>query len=210
MEPEGSFTVFTKTRLLFLSEARLIQSMSFHSISLRYSLIASYHLCTGLPSNLFLQVSRPGTCAHCSSPPELAMCLSHFFFLDLIIWREFGDEYKLWSLSLYNVLHPPLTSSLSSLNILLNTLFSDKLGLCSFHNSVSIFVAYAFGQLIFIKVLLVYKKSRQISWVLNSSWVNVYDVFTFTLFWLEWTDEKCYFYSPQPNETELATVIFTA
>jgi hypothetical protein len=42
-----------------------------------------------------------------------------------------GDEYKLWSSSLCNFLHSPVTSSLLGPNILLRTLFSNTLSLCS-------------------------------------------------------------------------------
>jgi hypothetical protein len=42
-----------------------------------------------------------------------------------------GDEYKLWSSSLCNFLHSPVTSSLLGPNILLRTLFSNILSLCS-------------------------------------------------------------------------------
>jgi hypothetical protein len=42
-----------------------------------------------------------------------------------------GDEYKLWSSSLCNFLHSPVTSTLLGPNILLRTLFSNTLSLCS-------------------------------------------------------------------------------
>jgi hypothetical protein len=47
--------------------------------------------------------------------------------IQIILW----EEYKLWSSSLCNFLHPPVTSSLLGPNILLNTLFSNTLSLCS-------------------------------------------------------------------------------
>jgi hypothetical protein len=43
----------------------------------------------------------------------------------------FGEEYKIWSSSLCNFLHSPVTSSLFGQNILLRTLFSNTLSLCS-------------------------------------------------------------------------------
>jgi hypothetical protein len=45
----------------------------------------------------------------------------------LIILIILGEEYKSRSSSLYNFLHPPVTSSLSGPNILLSTLFSNSL-----------------------------------------------------------------------------------
>jgi hypothetical protein len=44
-------------------------------------------------------------------------------------------EYKIWSSSLCNFLHSPVTSSLLGPNILLRTLFPNTLRLCSFLNA---------------------------------------------------------------------------
>jgi hypothetical protein len=49
----------------------------------------------------------------------------------LIILIILGEDYKLWSCSLCSFLQPPVTSSLIGRNILLNTLFSNTLSLCS-------------------------------------------------------------------------------
>jgi hypothetical protein len=43
----------------------------------------------------------------------------------------FDDEYRSWSSSLCSLLHFPVTSSFLGPNILLSTLFSSTLSLCS-------------------------------------------------------------------------------
>jgi len=58
--------------------------------------------------------------------------LSHPILLGLITLIIIGKEYKRCSL-LCTFLHPPVTSSLVGPNILLSTLFSNTLNLCSSH-----------------------------------------------------------------------------
>jgi hypothetical protein len=60
-----------------------------------------------------------------------ATSAAHPIRFDLICLMISGDEYKLLSSSLYVFLHSPVTSSLVGPNILLRTLFSNTLSLCS-------------------------------------------------------------------------------
>jgi hypothetical protein len=57
------------------------------------------------------------------------LCPSHAPWLDHSNYT--WQEYKLWSSSLYNFPQSPLISSFSSSNILLSSLFSNTLSLCS-------------------------------------------------------------------------------
>ena len=102
-----------------------------HPTSWRYILILSSHLCLGLPCGLFPS-GFPTTTLHIPLLyPICAICPVHLILLDLITWTVLGEEYRSLSSSLCSFLHSPVTSSLLGPNILLSTLFSNTLSLCS-------------------------------------------------------------------------------
>jgi hypothetical protein len=93
------------------------------------------HLRLGLPSGLFPSSFPTKSYMHFSTLFMRATFPAHLIFLDLIILIMLRKDYKLWSSSLCTYLQPPVTSSLFGPNILLNTLFSNTLSLCSSLNA---------------------------------------------------------------------------
>jgi hypothetical protein len=124
-------TALTSARHLSLSWASSIQSTHPHPTSRRSVLILSYPLRLGLPSGL-LPSGFPTKTLYTTLPsPIRATCLAHLILFYFITRTILGEEYRLFSSSLYNFLHSPVTSSLLGPNILLNTLFSSTLSLRS-------------------------------------------------------------------------------
>ena len=126
-------TALTSLRHLSLSWANPIQSIYPHPTSWRSILILSTLLGLGFPSGLFPSGFPTKTLYTPLSSTICATCPAHLILLDFITRTILGEEYKLFSYSLCNLLHSPVTSSLLGLNIL-NTMFSNILSFLSSRN----------------------------------------------------------------------------
>ena len=119
-------TALTSVRHLSLSCASPIQSTYPHPTCWR-SILISTHLRLGLPSGLFPSGFPTKTLYAPLSSPIRATCPVHLILLDFITRTILGEEYRLFSSSLCNLLHSPVNSSILGPNILLNTIFSIQL-----------------------------------------------------------------------------------
>ena len=127
-------TALTSVRHLSLSWASPIQSIYPHPTSWRSILILSTHLRLRLPSGL-LPSGFPSKVVYTPLSSTIrATCPAHLILLNVITCTILGEEYKLFSSSLRNLLHFPVISSLLGPNILLNTMFSNTLSFLSSRN----------------------------------------------------------------------------
>ena len=117
-------TALTSVRHLSLSWASPIQFIYPHLTSWKSILMLSTHLRLGLPIGLLPSGFPTKTLYTHIFSPLRATCPAHLI-LDFITRTILGEEYKLFSSSLRNLLHSPVISSLLGPNILPNTMFSD-------------------------------------------------------------------------------------
>jgi hypothetical protein len=117
-------TTFTRALHWSLSYARSIQLIPPHHMTVRSVLILSSHLCSGIPSGLYLSRFPTRILYAFLFSPMRATCSSRLILYDLITLIVLGEESKLWSSPLCSFLQPPVTSSLFGPNILPNALFS--------------------------------------------------------------------------------------
>ena len=117
-------TAFTSAR--HLSILRYIDRFHVpHPTSWRSILILFYHLCVGLPSDLFPS-GFPTKTVYTSTLPHSATCPAHLILLELITRTILGKEDRSLSSSLCGFLHFLVAVSHLAPNILLSTLFYGK------------------------------------------------------------------------------------
>ena len=102
--------MFTKAYHLSLSWAKWSHFTPSHPHSFRHILIFSFHLCLGLPSSSFFQVSPPKCCMHFPSP-YIVTYPTYVTILDFTIWKTSGEQYKSWGSSSHNFVQSPTLSS---------------------------------------------------------------------------------------------------
>jgi len=133
MEPEGSLPHSqVPANCPYPEPTQSSPKTSFHFLKIHLNIILPFPL--GLPSGLFPSGFPTKILYTPLFSPIRATCPANLILLDFIIRRILGEDYRSLGSSLCSFLHSLVTSSFLDPNILLNTLFSNTLSLCSFHN----------------------------------------------------------------------------
>jgi len=119
-------TAFISTRHLSPSSARAVQSIPPHTTS-----CISSHLRLGLPSGFFPSGFPTNTLYTPQLSPIRATCPAHLILVELVTPIISVEECRSLISSVCSFLHSSVTFSLLGPNIVLSSLFSNTLSLCS-------------------------------------------------------------------------------
>jgi hypothetical protein len=130
MEPEGSLPLSQVSATFLCPDPHLFSHCPLHTCW-RSILMLSSHLRLSSKWCIFLRFPHLKTLYAPFLSPVSATSAAHHILLDLITRIVFGEEYRVWSCLLWSFLHSPVTSSHLGPRVVLSTLFSKILILCS-------------------------------------------------------------------------------
>ena len=123
----------SSTIILILSQTKPVPPIDTYFFKIHYNVVPA-HLRLGLPKVLF-PVGLPVKILKAFLLSSIqAICPAHLNFLHLITLTTLGERNKLWSSSLWSLLHSPFSYLLGT-NIRLGILFSNTLSLHSSLNA---------------------------------------------------------------------------